>query len=713
MGCRRGFSVVLVLGLLVAGLVVVPSPVGAQGSVEVREPLVDGSFLVPPGWSLIPDGLGPGDSFRLLFVTEDVRDGSSTDIAVYDEFVQASVRGEHRGGSHSAIKPFASLFKVLGSTASVAARTHTGTDPADGSDWDVPVFWLGGSRVAAGNSSMWTEDRLSLLHAWENYSLADWRNAAGRRASPRPVLSAIGTFGTLGHYVWTGTHRSGRATSRPLGHPLWGSVGAPDSSLLLVNARSPTFQATVSRAAEGGGEAMYPLYGVSPVFTVGFVDVPVVRSAGAGSQLYRVGYRFSADPESPSRAELKFAAVYDEACPGPNVYGGIVFSCEVTPVVSGGVTVGETLVVTCNAGYVCDRPVIVFADGDYDAVFTFRAQPPPAAANVAPARGRPVTARVSSVRVTYADLDGDGDVDPLVNGQSSRGVFEFEPSTVEGVDSPVCAVTGFSWYGDPRDQYIAPSGDGPYNAAWLTDPNHPDRSIATAKRDIWPVGRPSDRDRYANPDGSFGAVMERPIYEHPDANGKCFGPYKYLLVQQGSRWRVQRIPSEDGNVVRYTTEYDVGAVDALPGVSGTVTVITRPDIPEPVEPACLQQWRDAIVGPASPGGAEITAAESNAFIDYCGEAVLDAYDRAVEQWSANVDATYGRRGYDPDVNPVINQDGAPDGREPYDPVEGTYPDQVERLEQRQEEPYLECISEEEWALLIGWWGPRCSLVWPT
>ncbi len=39
---------------------------------------------VPADWALIPDGIEPGDSFRLLFVASATRDASYADVADYE-----------------------------------------------------------------------------------------------------------------------------------------------------------------------------------------------------------------------------------------------------------------------------------------------------------------------------------------------------------------------------------------------------------------------------------------------------------------------------------------------------------------------------------------------------------------------------------------------------------------------------------------------------
>ena len=50
---------------------------------------------VPTDWSLIPAGLGPGDQFRLLFVSSTTRDATSSDIADYDAHLQSAAAACH------------------------------------------------------------------------------------------------------------------------------------------------------------------------------------------------------------------------------------------------------------------------------------------------------------------------------------------------------------------------------------------------------------------------------------------------------------------------------------------------------------------------------------------------------------------------------------------------------------------------------------------
>ena len=62
-------------------------------------------------WSLIPTGLVPGDPFRLLFLSSTDRDGSSSDIADYNTFIQ-----DRAANGHADIRAYSSGFGVVGCT---------------------------------------------------------------------------------------------------------------------------------------------------------------------------------------------------------------------------------------------------------------------------------------------------------------------------------------------------------------------------------------------------------------------------------------------------------------------------------------------------------------------------------------------------------------------------------------------------------------------
>ena len=93
---------------------------------------------VPTDWSLIPAGLTTGDTFRLIFLSSTKRDGSSSDIATYNTFIQTRA-----AAGHADIQAYSDGFTVVGCTADTDAVGNTGTFGVG-----VPIYWLNGNKVA-------------------------------------------------------------------------------------------------------------------------------------------------------------------------------------------------------------------------------------------------------------------------------------------------------------------------------------------------------------------------------------------------------------------------------------------------------------------------------------------------------------------------------------------------------------------------------------
>ena len=119
-------------------------------------------------WANIFPKLEPGDSFRLMFVTSDKRDATSTNIDDYNSFVQnAAARNEH-------LKEFSSRFRVLASTESVDARDNTSTTGTG-----VPIFWLNGEPVDTDyeglySGSWWSRNGVDELEQPIGYDERIW-----------------------------------------------------------------------------------------------------------------------------------------------------------------------------------------------------------------------------------------------------------------------------------------------------------------------------------------------------------------------------------------------------------------------------------------------------------------------------------------------------------------------------------------------------------
>jgi hypothetical protein len=132
-----------------------------------------------------PAGLAPGDQFRFVFVTPSTITATSSDIGVYNSFVNTQADGATYNGSIVS-------WKAAGSTATVNARDNVG-----GFGTSVPVYRMDGTRV----SNDLTTDGGGF---WSGRLLP---------ASPRLKidLSIDGT--TINSYVWTGSNGDGTAYS--------------------------------------------------------------------------------------------------------------------------------------------------------------------------------------------------------------------------------------------------------------------------------------------------------------------------------------------------------------------------------------------------------------------------------------------------------------------------------------------------------------------
>jgi hypothetical protein len=168
-----------------------------------------------------PAGLNTGDQFRFVFVTDGVRDATSTSIADYDNFVNAQAGG-------ATYKGVVVDWLAIGSTDSVDAIDHVGQTNA-------PVFLSDGTLVTTSttDAGLWSR---TLVHAI-NLDLA---------GNPVPPFT----------FVWTGTNPFGTAFGGPLGSAT-PQTGSPFDTLdsWVASGRSPA------------GD-LRPFYGISSVLTV-------------------------------------------------------------------------------------------------------------------------------------------------------------------------------------------------------------------------------------------------------------------------------------------------------------------------------------------------------------------------------------------------------------------------------------------------------------
>ena len=200
---------------------------------------VDDSTPVPTTWSLVPSGLGDGDSFRLLFIGSSNRDASDSDIAVYNTFIQNLVDTN----GHADIKAHSATFRMLGSTEDVDARDNTGTTGTG-----VPIYWLNGAKAADDYANFydggWDEEATGARETGASVSiLTNWKIWTGSAQDGTEAMNSAGT--------------QSRALGNAGGH--WVMQGSPNGS---DSAHGPIESNTANRTTDRG------LYGLSGVFTV-------------------------------------------------------------------------------------------------------------------------------------------------------------------------------------------------------------------------------------------------------------------------------------------------------------------------------------------------------------------------------------------------------------------------------------------------------------
>ena len=195
--------------------------------------------VVPADWALKPAGLEAGDRFRLLFLSSAKRDAASTDIGVYNTFVQ-----DLAAAGHSDIQAYASQFRVVACTAAVDAVNNTGTDGTG-----VPIYWLGGARAADDYTDFYDG-------SWDEEVTV--RNQAGGSVSIR-VTSEEGK-------VWSGCEEDGSQGATSTNVSLALGTSAPGYGQLRNIGID--FGPINARDLSDASSDLRSLYGLSPIYKV-------------------------------------------------------------------------------------------------------------------------------------------------------------------------------------------------------------------------------------------------------------------------------------------------------------------------------------------------------------------------------------------------------------------------------------------------------------
>ena len=167
-----------------------------------------------------PAGLNPGDHFRSAFVTDGIRDATSTNIADFDSFVNAQAGGALYNG-------VVVNWLAIGST-----------DSADAID-----------LVGQSITSVYLSD--GTLVTTTTTSTGLWSGALVHQINLDLAANLVPTF------VWTGTNPTGTGFGRPLGSPPTPQVGSTTDS-----------DGSWIDSGRSNLDDSRPFYGISSVLTV-------------------------------------------------------------------------------------------------------------------------------------------------------------------------------------------------------------------------------------------------------------------------------------------------------------------------------------------------------------------------------------------------------------------------------------------------------------
>ncbi len=301
-----------------------------------------GQTKVPKTWALRPSDNADGQGFRLLFVTTTPRNATSTDIDVYNSFVQSAA-----ANGHEAIRPYSEGFRVLGSVQGAISNSggyaydNTSTNPqTDGQG--VPIYWLNGDKIVDNYADFWSSTRVSNAvyhhnHLWNSYVRTDEDGVKYTAHGFQRVLTGTQSIGITHGVVGFGglvSVKTGRLNSDP---STWSSLG-------------PIEYAPVPRARQ------YPFYGLSEVFVAdltnrAWVTVSALTLDEGASGTYTLA--LNTDP----RADVTVTATSGEG--------------SAVQLSTGGGTPGNSVTLTFTSGtgtWGAPQTVIVTAAEDTDGV---------------------------------------------------------------------------------------------------------------------------------------------------------------------------------------------------------------------------------------------------------------------------------------------------------------------------------------------------------
>ena len=224
---------------------------------------------VPLTWSLTPDGLGQrGDTFRLMFVSKNTRNGASQYISNYNNTVRTAA-----GNGHPDLYRFRNQFDALACTRDDDARNNTDTNKnSDGTG--EPIYWVRGEKAADNYQDFYDGN-------WDSANRRFWEDGTQATGSAR---------------IWGGCTNGGVerfVTGYSLALRNSGGALDPDSGQRIATATKLN-QSSPLDADLGGVSATSQqghFYGLSPVFEVQsaptLIDAKITSEPRDGTTFYK------------------------------------------------------------------------------------------------------------------------------------------------------------------------------------------------------------------------------------------------------------------------------------------------------------------------------------------------------------------------------------------------------------------------------------------
>jgi hypothetical protein len=178
---------------------------------------------------VVPTGLNPGATYRIIFVTSTMRDGTSANIADYNSFVTDAANLD------AGLAGLGTTWKALASTPTVNVLVNAGLSAGDST---TPFYNTVGNLIAIGVT-------VPITGLYGGFSTAH----------TSPIFSETGEVPPGSSFVWTGTR-----FNTSVGSPL-GGAGAH------MGRYTSTSRGWTQEFSENPA-ALHHLYGISGVLTV-------------------------------------------------------------------------------------------------------------------------------------------------------------------------------------------------------------------------------------------------------------------------------------------------------------------------------------------------------------------------------------------------------------------------------------------------------------